>query len=99
MDSSRVTAQGLRLISVTPSRLPLSLPPQLSPPSFQKKKKTISSLGLDGADWASGGAIRDVFAQPVAGDEHPPGMPRPSLSFCRARRSTPNRNKTICIRI
>jgi len=30
---------------------------------------------------------------------HPPGMPAPSLSFCCARRSTPNPNKTICIRI
>ena len=34
-----------------------------------------------GDDWASGGAIRHVFAQPFAGDEHPPGMPAPSLSF------------------
>ena len=30
---------------------------------------------------------------------HPLGMPATSLSFCRARRSTPNPNKTICIRI
>ena len=30
---------------------------------------------------------------------HPPGMPATSLSFCCARRSTPNPNKTICIRI
>ena len=30
---------------------------------------------------------------------HPPGMPTPSLSFCCARRSTPNPNKIICIRI
>ena len=30
---------------------------------------------------------------------HPPGMPAPSLSFCCARRSTPNPNKTICFRI
>jgi hypothetical protein len=29
---------------------------------------------------------------------HPPGMPAPSFSFCCARRSTPNPNKTICIR-
>ena len=29
----------------------------------------------------------------------PLGMPAPSLSFCCARRSTPNPNKTICIRI
>ncbi|RLN42976.1 hypothetical protein C2845_PM01G40610 [Panicum miliaceum] len=28
-----------------------------------------------GDDWASGGAICHVFAQPFAGDEHPPGMP------------------------
>ncbi|RLN22307.1 uncharacterized protein C2845_PM07G29080 [Panicum miliaceum] len=27
------------------------------------------------ADWASSGAIRHVFAQPFAGDEHPPGLP------------------------
>ena len=30
---------------------------------------------------------------------YPPGMPTPSLSLCCARRSTPNPNKTICIRI
>jgi hypothetical protein len=30
---------------------------------------------------------------------HPPGMSAPSLSFCCARRSTPNPNKTICVRI
>ena len=52
-----------------------------------------------GDDWASGGAICHVFAKPFAGDEHLPGMPVPPLSFCFARRSTPNPNKTICIRI
>ena len=52
-----------------------------------------------GGDWASGGAICHVFAKPFAGDEHLPGMPAPPLSFCFARRSTPNPNKTICIRI
>ena len=38
---------------------------------------SLSSLGLipDGGDWASGGAIRHIFAQPFTGDEHPPGMP------------------------
>jgi hypothetical protein len=30
---------------------------------------------------------------------HPPGMPTPSLYFCCARRSTPNPNKSIYIRI
>ena len=52
-----------------------------------------------GDDWASGDAISHVFAKPFAGDEHLPGMPVPPLSFCFARRSTPNPNKTICIRI
>jgi hypothetical protein len=32
-------------------------------------------------DWASGGVIRHVFAQPFAGDKHPPGMPASSLCF------------------
>jgi len=52
-----------------------------------------------GDEWESGGAISHVFAQRFAGDEHPPGMLSPSLSFCCARRSTPNPNKTVCIRI
>ena len=54
-----------------------------------------------GDDCASGSASRHVFAQPFAGDEHPPGpgMPAPSLRFCCARRSTPIPNRTICIRI
>ena len=52
-----------------------------------------------GDDWASGSASRHVLAQPFAGDEHPPGMPAPSLCFCCARRSTPIPNRTICIRI
>jgi hypothetical protein len=32
-----------------------------------------------GDDWASGGAIRHVFAHPFAGDEYPPCMPAPLL--------------------
>ena len=53
-----------------------------------------------GDDWASGGAIRPVFSMPFAGDERLQVCLRaPSLSFCCARRSTPNPNKTICIRI
>ena len=54
-----------------------------------------------GDDCASGSASRHVFAQPFAGDQHPPGpgMPAPSLCSCCARRSTPIPNRTICIRI
>ena len=48
-----------------------------------------------GDDWASGGAICQVFAHPFAGVEHPPGMPAPSLPFCRAEWSTPNPNEAI----
>ena len=70
--------------------------------------KHFPSLGLSllpcssfpgGEDWASGGAICHVFAQPFAGDEHPPGMPAPSLSFCCANGAPPNPNKAISIRI
>jgi len=60
----------------------------------------ISLSSFPGGDeWESGGAISHVFAQRFAGDEHPPCMLFPSLSFCCARRSTPNPNKTVCIRI
>ena len=43
--------------------------------------------------------FRHVFAQSFSGAEHPPGMPMPapSLSFCCARRSAPNPNKTISV--
>ena len=39
------------------------------------------------------------FARPLAGDEHPPGMPAPSFPFRCVKRSPPNPNKAICIRI
>jgi hypothetical protein len=79
-------AQGLRhlcFLNSFPSRTLLSL----APPS------------TGGGDWASGGTIHHVFTQPFAGDEHPQGMPTPSFSFCCVRWSTPNPNKTICMRI
>jgi len=65
------------------------------------KRKSFSAPPFfpGGDDWASGGAICHVVAQPFADGEHPPGMPAPSLSFCYAIRSTSNPNKTICIRI
>jgi hypothetical protein len=72
------SAQGLRFISSL-CFLDLSLLPCSSFPG--------------GDDWASGGAICPVFAQPFAGRAHPPGMPAPSLSFCCARRSTPTLTK------
>ena len=45
-----------------------------------------------GDDWASGGAIRHAFAQPFAGEEHPPGMPAAPFSFlllCEAEHPKP----------
>ena len=42
-----------------------------------------------GDDWASGGAICHVFAQPFAGDEHPPGMPAPLLFPSAVRDGAP----------
>lgn len=64
-------------------RSPLLLPspihaPSLSWPSFS-----------GGHKWASGGALHQVFVGPFTGDEHPPGMPAPSIPFCCAKRSTP----------
>ncbi|RLN04494.1 elongation factor Ts, mitochondrial [Panicum miliaceum] len=49
---------------------------------FSRFLNPFPSLGLSpsftgGDDWASGGAIRHVFAQPFAGDEHPP-----VLTYC-----------------
>ena len=71
-----------------------------SPPSVSPFSRTLLCSSFPGGDdWASGGAIYHVFAQPFPGDEHPQGMPAPSLSFCCARRSTPNPNKTIFVRI
>ena len=53
-----------------------------------------------GDDWASGGAICHVFAQPFAGDEHPPGMPAPLLFPSAVRDGAPQTlTKLICIRI
>ena len=59
--------------------------------SFPRFLKPFPSHGLSppllflpfagGDDLASGGAICHVFAKPFAGDEHPPGMPAPSLSL------------------
>jgi hypothetical protein len=54
-------AQGLSLISVSFPPFPFSLT-LLAWSSFP-----------GGDDWASGSAIRHVFAQPFAGEEHPPG--------------------------
>ena len=71
-------------------------------------KKKVSSL-LSDSPWSSfpGGRrlserrrhwsrLRPALCRRRA---HPPGMRAPSLSFCCVRRSTPNPNKTICIRI
>ena len=64
--------------------------------------KSISSLALPSLAAATGRAAAPfVLSSPALCRRraHPPGMPAPSLSFCCARRSTPNPNKTICIRI
>ena len=60
--------------------------PHSSRPLFLKPfpfSRTLSSLPCSsfpgGDDWASGGAIRHVFAQPFAGDQHRPGMPASSF--------------------
>ena len=89
-------AGSLELGSLTALRLTAS---GLTGSGPQAHLCSVPPFPSGGDDWASGGAIHHVFTQPFAGDEHPPGMPAPSLSFCFARRSTPNPNKTICIRI
>ena len=88
-----------RLIDSPPARLLTSARDLfLKPfPSIELSPPCSSFPGGD--DWASGGAICHLFAQRFAGDEHPPGMPAPSLSFCCARRSTPKPQQNYCIRI
>ena len=68
-------AGSLELVSLTALPIRLRLPFSLTP------LPSSSSSFPGGADWASGSAIRHVFAQPFAGDEHPPGMPAPSRPF------------------
>ena len=60
----------------------------------------ISSLARDLPSLAA--TTGRAAAQPFAGDERVLQVCRaspPSLSLCCAKRSTPNPNKTICIRI
>ena len=87
-----------RLIYSAHSAQGLRLSPYLKPFPFCRTLFSCSSFP-GGDDRASGGDICHFFAQPCAGDEHPPGMPAPSLSFCCARWSTPNPDKIICTRI
>jgi len=79
LEIGSLTALPLRLVSVSS---PLS-----------------SSLGVPLLAATTGPAAAPFVAyspaRPFAGEEHPPGMPAPSLSFCCARRRTPNPNKTI----
>jgi len=77
-----------RLIYSAHSAQGLRLSPYLKPFPFCRTLFSCSSFP-GGDDRASGGDICHFFAQPCAGDEHPPGMPAPSLSFCCARWSTP----------
>ena len=86
----RSTSGSLERGSLQP--LPLRLWASFSSPPFSllSDPRLPCSSFPGGDDWASGGVICHVFAQPFAGDEHPPGMPAPSLSFSCARRGTPN---------
>jgi hypothetical protein len=61
--------------------------------------RTLSSLALPSLAATTGRAAAPSCLRPALCRRraHPPGMPAPSLSFCCARRSTPNPNKTICI--
>ena len=88
-----------RSSSAQGSGLPVHLLPLfLKPFPFSR---TLSSLALP--SWRRLGEWRCHFSRlhPALCRRraHPPGMPAPSISFCCARRSTPNPNKTICIRI